>query len=199
MATSLIYKSPLLYELTILMLYGRHYSSRYRTIADLIPTNSSVLDLCCGPAVLYEGYLRHKSIEYVGLDINERFIKRMVRRGARGQVWDLRSDKPLPPADYVVMQGSLLHFLPDPAPVVDRMLRAARRQVIIAEPIRNFASSKVQLLAVLGRYFTDPGSGRQPLRFTEQTLDNFFTAYATLLRRSFLIDGGREKIYVLNK
>jgi SAM-dependent methyltransferase len=180
------------------MLYGRHYSSRYRTIAELIPPNSSVLDLCCGPAVLYERHLRQKPIEYTGLDINEKFIKRIARLGAHGQIWDLRSDTPLPPADYVIMQGGLLHFLPDASPMVDRMLQAARRQVIISEAIRNFASSNAPLLASLGRWLTDPGTGRHPLRFTERTLDDFFTAYAARVDRSFLISGGREKIYVLN-
>ncbi len=199
MATSIVYRSALLYELAMFMLYGRHYPTRYSTIADLIAPRSSVLDLCCGPAVLYERYLRHKSVDYTGLDVNEKFIKRLVGLGGRGQIWDLRSDEALPPADYVVMQGGLLHFLPDPSPVVDRMLRAARRQVIIADPVRNLASSNVPLIASFGRWITDPGTGQQPLRFTEQTLDDFFSAYGTRVHQSFLINGGRDKVYVLNK
>src|SRR5678815_1547239 len=171
LARSITYRSPLIYELMILMLYGRRYFARYRAIADFIPSNSSVLDLCCGPAVLYGRYLRRKSIEYTGLDINEKFIKRVVRLGGRGHIWDLRSEKPLPSADYVIMQGSLLYFLPDASQIIDRMLRAARRRVIISEPIRNFASSNLPLLAALGRWLTDPGTGKPLSRFTERTLD----------------------------
>ena len=129
MSESFIYKSSSVYELAMLLLYGRHYASRYRAIAELIPAGSNVVDLCCGPALLYHRYLRAKSVQYTGLDINRAFIDRLTERGGSGQVWDLRSEEPLPPADYVIMQASLYHFLPDASPVVDRMLEAARKRV----------------------------------------------------------------------
>jgi SAM-dependent methyltransferase len=179
-------------------LYGRHYCGRYRAIADLIPAQSSVLDLCCGPAVLYDRYLRRKSIRYTGLDLSDTFIKRLNRRGTHGQVCDLREGADLPAADYVIMQASLYQFLPDAHPIVDRMLQAAQRQVILAEPVRNIASSRVAPLAFLGQHFTDPGNGRSRYRFTEESLDLFFTRYASRLRRTFSIPGGREKVFVLN-
>lgn len=197
MTTSLIYRSSLLYELAMLLLYGRHYFARYRVVAALIPEGASVLDLCCGPAILYHRYLRHKGVSYTGLDVNARFIRQLVRSGGQGQVWDLHGDRPLPPADYVVMQASLMHFLPDAAPIVDRMLEAARAQVIIAEPVRNLSTSSVPLLAWLARRHADPGSGSPVQRFTEATLDAFFARYAAQLKRSFPIPGGREKVYVL--
>lgn len=198
MATSIIYKNAPLYELAMLVLYGRHYPARYRAIADLIPDKASVVDLCCGPALLFDRYLRHKNVQYTGLDVNAGFIERLVRSGARGQVWDLRKAEPLPQADYVMMQASLYHFLPDALPIVERMLRAARRQVIIAEPIRNLATSNSPLLAVLGRLFTNPGVGQQPHRFTEESLDKLFSVYGARVDRSFLIAGGREKVYIIN-
>ena len=198
MATSLIYRSASMYELAMLLLYGRHYASRYRAISELIPAGSSVLDLCCGPALLYHRYLRAKSVQYTGLDINTKFIEQLIRRGVSGLVWDLRSDEPLPPADYVIMQASLYHFLPDASHVVNRMLQAARERVIIAEPVRNLATSDSRLLSLLGRVFTNAGSGEQRLRFTEATLADFFSAYASRVVESFPIAGGREKVYVLD-
>ncbi len=199
MATSLIYRSASAYELAMLLLYGRHYTSRYRTIAELIPAGSNVLDLCCGPALLYHRYLRSKAVQYTGLDINANFIARLIRRGGSGQVWDLRSDKALPSADYVIMQASLYHFLPDASQVLDRMLQAARKRVIIAEPIRNLATSDSQLLSLLGRLFTNPGVGEHNLRFTEASLADFFSGYASHVVESFSIAGGREHVYVLSK
>jgi SAM-dependent methyltransferase len=198
MATSFIYRSAAMYELAMLLLYGRHYTSRYRAIADLIPAGASILDLCCGPAILYHRYLRSKSVHYTGLDINANFIARLIRRGGAGQVWDLRSEDALPSADYVIMQASLYHFLPDASQVVNRMLQAARNQVIIAEPIRNLTTSNSGLVSLLGRLFTNPGSGEQPLRFTEASLADFFSANATRVAQSFPIAGGREKVYVLD-
>lgn len=199
MAVGLIYRSPALYELAMLGLYGRHYPARYRALADLIPPGSSVLDLCCGPAVLYERHLRQKSVEYTGLDINETFVRGLKRRGVRAEVWDLREDAPLPPADSVVMQASLYHFLPDPLPVLGRMLEAARVRVIIAEPVRNLSCSRLPLLGPLARLLTDPGVGRQPYRFTEDVLDEVIRSLCTCRPRSNLIGGGREKIYVIDK
>src|SRR5215813_1703031 len=128
------------------VLYGRHYHARYSTIAEIIREESSVLDVCCGPGTLFTRYLKEKRVQYTGLDINSGFISNLHKSGARAEVRDLRDDMILPPADYVVMQASLYHFLPDPAPVVDQMLGAARLQLIIAEPVRNLAASQNRLL-----------------------------------------------------
>jgi SAM-dependent methyltransferase len=198
LAATALYKSAFLYEVLMVLLYGRYYAGRYRAIADLIPAHSSVLDLCCGPAVLYYRYLRRKSVRYTGLDLSRTFIERLKRRGVEAQVWDLQQEAALPEADYVVMQASLYQFLPNPQPVVDRMLRAARKQVIFAEPIRNITSSKLAPLAFLGRRFTDPGDGQSAHRFTEDTLDRFFSRYASRLSIAFSIPGGREKVIVLH-
>lgn len=198
MATSLIYRSASMYELAMLLLYGRHYASRYRAISELIPDGSSVLDLCCGPALLYLRYLRAKAVQYTGLDINTKFIEQLIRRGVSAQLWDLRSEEALPSADYVIMQASLYHFLPDASQVVDRMLQAARKRVIIAEPVRNLATSNSRLLSLLGRWFTNPGAGQHKLRFTEASLADFFSGYSSRVVASFTIAGGREQVYVLN-
>ena len=143
MSRSLVYRNPLLYESLMIALYGRHYPARFRVIAELIPAGSRVLELCCGPGILFRRYLKAKGVDYTGLDINARFIAELRRRAGRGLVWDLHSNQPLPPADVVVMQASLYQFLPDPEPVVRRMLAAAEAQVIIAEPIRNLSDSPI--------------------------------------------------------
>ncbi|PXX56470.1 methionine biosynthesis protein MetW [Nocardia tenerifensis] len=197
MSTSLIYRNATVYELLIRALYGRYYTARYRAVAALVPEGAGVVDLCCGPATLYTRYLRAKSVHYTGLDRNERFVGVVDRAGGHGKLWNLNSDATLPAADYVVMQASLYHFLPDPAPVLDRMLAAAGKQVIIAEPVRNMASSENRVLAAVGRRFTDAGDGVQAHRFTEATLDAFFRRYESHVVHQELIAGGREKLYVL--
>jgi SAM-dependent methyltransferase len=197
MPTSLIYRSSFIYESVMLALYGRHYPARSRAIADLIPDKASVLDLCCGPARLYHRCLKFRDVQYRGIDMNAGFIDRLVRAGAAGEVRDLHQDAPLPGADYVIMQASLYHFLPDPSAMVDRMLQAAGRQVIIAEPVRNLADSRIPLLSRLARRHTDAGRGAQEHRFTNQTLDDFFQRYAAHVLQSFFIPGNREKVYVL--
>jgi SAM-dependent methyltransferase len=195
---SLVYRHSSVYELIIRLLYGRHYEARYRAIADLIPAGSSVLELCCGPGVLHNRYLRDVVVQYTGLDINPRFIARVNRQGGQGHIWDLVENRPLPPADSVIMQASLYQFLPDAAPIVRRMLGAARQQVVIAEPIRNLATSRIPLLAALARRQGDAGRGPRPERFTEKSLDAFLDRFQERPVRSFLIPGGREKVYILD-
>lgn len=176
--------------------YGRHYGERYRAIADLIPAGASVLDVCCGPGVLYQRYLRHKPVSYTGLDINEKFVRNVISYGARGRVHDLCSDAPLPQANYVVMQASLYHFLPNPAPVISRMVAASRSGLIIAEPIRNVSSSKLRSLSWLANTITNPGPGAPPQRFNEATLTELFSQLGLVESKTFLIGGGRERVYI---
>ena len=197
MAASLIYRHRLLYETAMLALYGRHYGARYRAIADLIPAGSTVVDLCCGPAVLFHRYLRQKHVQYTGLDVSRVFVRDLIARGGRGVVWNMQDPAALPEADYVVMQASLYHALPTPEPLLDRMLKAALKSVILAEPIRNLSQSKHRWIAELGRRLSDPGEGVSANRFTERSLDALFAPYAARVTGRFLIPGGREKVFVL--
>ena len=197
MRTGLIYKSAKLYELVMLLLYGRYYSTRYRMLADLIEPRTSIVDVCCGPGILYERYLRFKDVSYIGIDINERFIQRLNRMGTRSLLCDVREATILPGADYVVIQASLYHFLPQPNRLIDQMLCAARKYVIVAEPIHNLATRRIPILTSLAKTLTDPGTGLQEARFTEESLDELFSHYSAEIVRSFVIPGGREKVYLL--
>jgi SAM-dependent methyltransferase len=197
-STSLIYRSALGYELLMRVLYGRHYATRMRSVAEEVPPGSSVLELCCGPGTLYTRYLRGRVSGYVGLDVNAHFVDRLRRQGIDARVLDLTRDRaPLPEADVVLMQASLYHFLPEAHEVVDRMLAAASRRVIVSEPVRNLASSTNPLIGRLGRRAANPGVGGGERRFTEATLDELFRRYREQVREARLIPGGREKLYVL--
>jgi len=193
---SVIYRSAPLYELVMAVLYGRHYAARYKTIAELIPDGASVVDLCCGPGVLYTRYLRRRPVSYIGVDSNPGFVRRVIQSGALGIVADLSSAE-IPEGDYVVMQASLYHFLPNAKPIVERMIAAARERVIVAEPIRNITGSRFRLLSAIGRSLTDAGRGGEGLRFKESDLDLLFRDFP--VEKSFLIPGGREKVFVIRK
>jgi SAM-dependent methyltransferase len=193
----LVYRSAALYEAVMRVLYGRHYAARQRAIAGLIPARASVLEVCCGPGTLYRRHLARKRVGYLGLDINAGFLRRVRRSGAEAREWDVRSADPLPPADHVIMQASLYHFMDDPRPLIERMLAAARRQVILAEPVHNVAKHPGALGALAAR-LTDPGTGPQPDRYDESSLDRVLEPFAPLIRERMLLPGGREKVYVLD-
>ena len=195
----LIYRHRGLYAVINWLLYGRHHRTRYRVVAELIPRGASVLELCCGPATLYHSFLRARNVRYTGLDLSPSFINALNQRGGHGILWDLRSEKPLPPADFVIIQGALCFFLPDPSALIGRMLAAASKQIIIAEPIRNLANSSIPLLARVANRLAGAVDGNHPTRFTEETLDKLVENYPLPLKRSFKIPGGRDKVYVLEK
>jgi SAM-dependent methyltransferase len=199
-STSLIYRHPLVYEALMRCLYGSGYSERYRALAELIPEGASVLDVCCGPATLFHRYLKRKAVRYTGLDINPGFIGTLCAKGGTGIVWNLEERRALPSAEYVIMQASLYHFLPDASFVIESLHAAAEKQVLIAEPVRNMADSRIKVLAFLARRFTNPGTGDQPNRFNEKRLDGLLEPYRRrgLVLNSCLIAGGREKLYVLD-
>src|SRR5262249_41672725 len=180
-------------------LYGRYYASRLRSIADLIPEGARVVELCCGPGLLYQRHLKAKGVDYTGLDVNPGFIARTRRLGGRGIVWNLDDGRPLPEADIVLMQASLYQFLPDAAPIVRRMVAAARQRVIIAEPTRNLSNSRHGLLAALAGTQTDAGLGGRPLRFTGPSLAALFEGLDLHPDQRFSIPGGREEVYVFDR
>ena len=97
------------------------------------------------------------------------------------------------------MQASLYHFLPNASHILDRMLHAARKQVIVAEPIRNLATSQIPILSTIAGRLSGPVVEASAQRFTEEGLDRFFRGYSTKVVQSFTIAGGREKVYVLEK
>jgi SAM-dependent methyltransferase len=199
LSTSLVYRSAAGYELLMRALYGRHYSDRMRAVAEQVPDGASVLELCCGPGTLYLRYLRTRTSGYVGIDVNPRFVEQLRRRGVDTRRLDLAASAgdPLPPADAVILQASLYHFLPDPERILDRMLDAARDRVIVSEPVRNLASSENPLISRVGRRAADPGVGGHAQRFTEETLAGLMERYRERILRSFPIPGGREMVYVV--
>ena len=198
MSTSLIYRSTIGYELLMRGLYGRHYADRMRAIAAEVPAGSTVLELCCGPAMLYRRFLRGRTGSYVGIDVIPGFVAALRRRGIDARERDLAADdSPLPSADVVIIQASLYHFLPRPELIVDRMLAAAQDRAIVSEPVRNLASSGVPIIRIVGRHAADPGTGGHAQRFDERSLHEFMGRYRERVLKEFAIPGGRDRVYVL--
>jgi SAM-dependent methyltransferase len=196
--TSLVYRSAAGYELLMRVLYGRHYAARMRAVAGQVPGGASVLECCCGPGTLYLRHLRGRTGGYVGIDVNARFVARLRRRGVDARRLDLAAERvELPHADVVILQASLYHFLPDAGRIIDRMLGAAGERVIVSEPVRNLASSRLAPIARLGARATDPGVGGHDLRFTEASLAALMARYRERVLAAFPIPGGREMVYVL--
>jgi SAM-dependent methyltransferase len=195
--TSLVYRSPLVYRMAMAALYGPYYRARSRSVAALVPPAVSVLELCCGPGTLFLDHLRAKGVRYRGFDRNPVFVDALRRHGVDAEVRDVAEPTPLPPADVVLIQASLYHFLPDAGAVVDRMRAAARDTVIVSEPVRNLATSRWRPVARIAGRSASLGDRGHPDRFTEATLDVLMAGYGDAVLESRMIPGGRDKVYVL--
>ncbi len=150
------------YDLVMRVLYGRQLYATTAAVAERIPHGASVVDLCCGTARLYQDFLRDRGCAYLGLDYNGDFVMHAQRRGVDARWFNLISD-PVPTADYVVMCSSLYHFGDAADDIVARMRHAARRGVIITEPVRNWSNAPV--VGGLVGALTDPGVGDYTMRF----------------------------------
>jgi SAM-dependent methyltransferase len=143
-------------------LYGREWSPTYAAVAARVPDGASVVDVCCGTARLYRDFLRERGCSYLGLDFNGDFVMHARRHGVDARWFNLLAD-PVPAADFVVMCSSLYHFGDQVDEVIAKLRRAARRGVVISEPVRNLSDAPV-----FGRLFaalTNPGVGSFERRY----------------------------------
>lgn len=192
-----IYWHPSIYNLLMKFLYGKYFEARYRAIAELIPDNASVTEVCAGDGYLFRKYLSKKNIKYIGLDINSAFVKYAQQNNIPFIKHDLFTDE-VPSSDYVIIQGSLCQFIPKHEFVVKKLLAAAKNVLLIAEPIRNLSSSDNQLISFIAKYSANPGGNHAVHRFNKDTLIDFFQQFKEF-KKANEIDGGREMIGIFEK
>jgi len=128
------------------------------------------VDVCCGTAQLYRDFLRARGCRYLGLDFNGDFVMHARRRAADVRWFNLETDA-IPAADYVVICSSLYHFTDRADDLLTRLRRAARRAVLISEPVRNL--SQLPALGRLAAALTDPGTGESNGHLRRFDLDSF--------------------------
>ena len=201
MKAAAIYRSPVLYEIVLNGLYGRSIGERYRVVAACVPDGASVLELCCGTGRLYRRFLRARGVSYRGLDNSREFVGYLRRLGVAAELFDVWEDAlPQRGFDYVIMQASLYQFIPDAKAVVERMLHAARKEVIVSEPIRNYASSRFDWIAHVARRFSRPPVGGGEYlgwRFGPDSLDECMSEFGDRILERAVICGGRDCLYRL--
>lgn len=128
-------KSPLywsghFYSAGIKIMHGRNLKQRYRYIADL--SGESVLDVGCGTAVLAD-YLS-KENTYLGIDLNEDFLRYARKRGKNVMKQDALTFDRFSEFDVCVIMDLLHHINPNHEEFMKRVLRDVRKRVIICEP-----------------------------------------------------------------
>lgn len=194
---SIVYWHPFIYSLFIKFSFKRNYTDRYRAIADIIPKNSSIIDVCCGDCRLYN-FLKSRYVDYLGLDFNKNFIMEAKKKGIKGTLFNIYIDE-IPRTDYVIMQGSLYQFIPNHAWVLNKLYDAAGKCLIISEPVKNYASSRSRFVSLIAKMLNNPGDGIKVNRFNISTLKEAMRPYERNIVKEFYITSGIEYVVVVKK
>jgi hypothetical protein len=174
--TSPIYYHTWIYERVMRRLYSGCYEERIHDAALHIPDGCSVADICAGDCSLYRYGLIDKNINYTAYDINPRFIRWAEQRNISMRHLDIRSED-IPQVDCVVMMSALYQFIPHERDVLERMINAARKMVIITEPVRNVAQSSFAPIRWMGKILTRVQDNPCDQRFTEASFRNLVDEY----------------------
>jgi len=193
----ILYNFPFVYFYFIAMniLYGKGYHDRYKKIADEIAPFSSVVDVCCGDAKLYQ-YLKPKKVRYLGLDISKSFVQMLNKRGVEARLFDIRKDT-IPKCDYIVIQGSLYQFKKH-AEIINKLYTATKKVLIVAEPVKKFEDSFIGKTFVrwVVPFLVGTENNDKHFRFSEKEFRKLLEKYKPNYIR---IKGERDLIAVIKK
>ena len=180
---SLIYRHVLIYRIVLNVLYAGRYKQRFdRLLALLDPSrDKTVVELCFGDIYIAQ-WCKERGVEYMGMDVNPHFVEWARARGHNVVVADLRKRPPLLASDVVVISGSLYHFH-DMLDEFIHWIMASSRRLIIAEPIRNWASRKDMWGRIAGN-LANAGAGPENFRYNERSLRD---ALAQVSDRKYLM------------
>lgn len=137
---SLTYRSGFVYNWLAKRMYDQ--KKKFLTIGKLIGRNKRVLDIPCGTGYLCR--FLDPSVEYIGFDLNHRFLKKITADADRGKI-RLKSlvveqknifdfDNYPKDVDVVVLCDILHHITPRHGDLVEHAKIVAKK-VIVCEPI----------------------------------------------------------------
>jgi len=192
-----VYWHPAVYHYLMRLLYGKYFEARYEAISNLIPEHASVTEVCSGDSYLFRNYLIKKNVKYLGLDLNPSFVKYGREKNIHILKHDLLTDE-VPFSDYIIIQASLYQFIPKEHYILNKLLSAANRYLIVAEPVKNLADSSNPIISFLARYSVNPGTSPAVKRFNRETLLACFKQHSEF-SEVIEVDGGREIIGLFKK
>ena len=115
----------------------------FKVIGDLLPNNTSVLDVGCGDGALMDFLVKEKNIEVRGLELNQNNVQECIYKGLpviQGNAETELYQFPKQSFDYVVLSQTLQAFY-QPDKVLRELLRIGK-SVIVSIP--NFGYWKVR-------------------------------------------------------
>lgn len=122
-----------------------------RVIADLIPAQSSVLDIGCGDGALLAWLKKHKQVDGRGIEIDQPRVNGAIEAGLSVIQGDVNTDLEYYPnkAVDVVVLSQALQAMQNPAYILQELMRIGGRAIV---SVPNFGHWKNRIyLAMKGR------------------------------------------------
>lgn len=169
-----------------------------RAIAEIIPSQSKVLDLGCGSGDLLAYLIQSKQVQGRGIEISEEGVLACVRRGLsirQGNLQEGLADYPDQSFDIVILSQTL-RYLDDPAMILGEMLRVGQ-QAIVSFPNWGYWRLRLKFL-IRGRI---PQAPDQPQTwyeaprwqaFTVTDFTNFCRKRGFRIRQQIYLSGNRR-------
>lgn len=193
-----IYWHPWLYRKIMQLAYGKQFKTRYEILAQYVPDNCELLELCMGDACFYQEYLKGKQVKYSCADINPVFVNAAKRKGLNASLIDISKDE-IPASDFILMQAALYHFIPNEKQIIQKLLDACRKAVIISENIDNLSNDASPLKSWIGEQLSKAKSGQSKLKFTRESLKECFAGFSHYISAWKESPDSKEIIIVLQK
>ena len=195
MRFGLIYVTPGLYELAMRAIYRDRHTERFQAVVDEVDEGDVVVDLCAGTSFLYHA-LAGRRVEYRAYDINPRFVRSLAAQGVAAHCLDVERME-MPEADVITMSSALYHFHPRCGELVERMHASARKKVVLVEPVRNNADSRLPLRGAFSRWMSRVDGRDVPFHFDRDSLSGLLDGLAIPVSSRRVICGGRDMCAVL--
>ena len=116
----------------------------FKIIADLIESNTRVLDVGCGDGTLMEFLQNNKKLDIRGIEISKNNVQQCIGKGLTVIEGDAEKDLSQFPDgsfDFVILSQTLQAFL-NPEKVISELLRVGKKAIVT---IPNFGYWKVRL------------------------------------------------------
>ena len=193
-----IYWHPKLYSFAMRQLYGSFYESRYTHLQKLIPDNCQLLELCMGDLHFYEHYLKSKNIQYSCADVNPVFVTAAKSKNINSRLIDILKDE-IPKSDYILIQASLYHSIPNQVDLIQKLLNSTNKQLIITESTQNVSNSGNKIKSFLGAALSKAKSGQSKIKFDQPMLKETFSVFEKNIVQWIEQNDSLETIIVLKR
>lgn len=132
---SIYFNFPRMYNAVVSIINGKYNKERYELISKEIGKNKIVFEPGCSTGLIKNQL--DNSCEYIGWDLNSKFIAYAKKKGLNVEVRDAFDFSHYPKCDVILIMDILHHVGQNHEKLIDEAKKRSRK-VIVAEPFESF-------------------------------------------------------------